>query len=168
MLKAGFNPERVFIVQGTQDIVPEYRDDEQSLFDRFAERHNIRAASNLTVTDFETAVLIAEQLAPRIEGKTVVEIGGGIGMLAVAMGVLAKRVYCIEANPLWSMTFAQFLLAKKPRNVSYSVRSRGRTRRLHQRRRRRDLYAFSGHEARRSAVRAGRDRRLWRNDRREP
>jgi hypothetical protein len=93
--------------------------DEQSLFDRFAERHNVRAAPNLTVTDFETAVLITEHLAPRIEGKTVIEIGGGIGMLAVAMGAVAKRVYCIEANPFWSMAFSQFLPDKKPRNVSF-------------------------------------------------
>jgi hypothetical protein len=35
------------------------------------------------------------------------------------MGAVAQRVYCIEANPLWSMSFAQFLLEKKPRNVSF-------------------------------------------------
>jgi hypothetical protein len=119
MLKADFIPKRISNVQSVQGIISEGRGDEQTLFDRFADRHNIRAAPNLTVTDFETAVLIVERLAPRIEGKVVVEIGGGIGMLSVAMGAIAKRVYCIEANPLWSMTFAQLLLDKKPRNVSF-------------------------------------------------
>jgi predicted RNA methylase len=90
-------------------------------YDQFAERHNIRAAPHLTVTDFETAALIADRLAPRIRGKIVVEIGGGIGMLSVAMGAIARRVYCIEANPLWSMTFARFLLDKKPKNVSFML-----------------------------------------------
>jgi predicted RNA methylase len=119
MLKAGVVSNRITFVQNQQGVLLEGHGDEQSLFDAFAERHNIRAAPNLTVTDFETAMLITERLAPRIESRTVVEIGGGIGMLAVAMGAVAKRVYCIEANPFWSMVFSQFLLEKKPLNVSF-------------------------------------------------
>jgi hypothetical protein len=107
------------VVPGPQLISSDIHDDESTPYEKFAERHNIRAAPNLTVTDFEIAAMLADHLAPRIEGKTVIEIGGGIGMLALAMGAIAKRVYCIEANPLWSMTFAQFLLETKPRNVSY-------------------------------------------------
>lgn len=85
----------------------------------YSERHNINAAAILTVADDETAGLMAEYLAPRIAGKTVIEIGGGIGLLAMHMGSHAKRVYCIEANPMWSWTFAQVLLEKKPKNVSF-------------------------------------------------
>ena len=85
----------------------------------YSERHGINAQAVLTVTDDEEAGLIAEHLAPRIEGKTVVEIGGGIGLLALHMGMIAKRVYCIEANPLWSWAFATALLHAKPRNVSF-------------------------------------------------
>ena len=47
------------------------------------------------------------------------EIGGGIGLLALHMGLIAKRVYCIEANPMWSWTFASVLLKSKPKNVSF-------------------------------------------------
>ncbi|SDG59695.1 hypothetical protein SAMN05216338_1001854 [Bradyrhizobium sp. Rc2d] len=94
-------------------------DEESTSYEEFAERHNIRAAPYLTVTEWETAAMIADRLAPRIQGKVVVEIGGGIGLLSVAMGSIAQRVYCIEANPLWSMTYARFLLHKKPRNVSF-------------------------------------------------
>jgi hypothetical protein len=86
---------------------------------RFSERHNINSQAVLTVTDDETAGLIAANLEPRIAGKTVVEIGGGIGLLALHMGMVARRVYCIEANPMWSWTFAQVLLDRKPRNVSF-------------------------------------------------
>ena len=85
----------------------------------YSERHGIKSQAVLTVTDDETAGLIAEHLAPRIEGKTVVEIGGGIGLLALHLGMYAKRVYCIEANAMWSWTFASLLLQFKPRNVSY-------------------------------------------------
>lgn len=85
----------------------------------YSDRHGIRAAAVLTVTDDETASLIAEHLEERIKGKTVIEIGGGIGLLALHMGQYAKRVYCIEANPMWSMTFAHLLLREKPRNVSF-------------------------------------------------
>ena len=52
-------------------------------------------------------------------GKTVVEIGGGIGLLALHLGLHAKRVYCIEANPMWSWIFATVLLQSKPKNVSF-------------------------------------------------
>lgn len=85
----------------------------------YSQRHNIRSAAVLTVIDDETASLLTDHIAERIAGRTVVEIGGGIGLLALHMGMVAKRVYCIEANPMWSWTFAKILLDKKPRNVSY-------------------------------------------------
>lgn len=85
----------------------------------YSERHNIQSAAILTVFDDEVAGSIAEYLAPRIEGKTVIEIGGGIGLAALHMGHFAKRVYCIEANPMWSFTFAHLLLHQKPKNVSF-------------------------------------------------
>jgi predicted RNA methylase len=85
----------------------------------YSERHNINSQAVLTVTDDETADAIASYLAPRIEGKTVVEIGGGIGILSMHLGLIAKRVYCIEANPMWSWVFATALLMSKPKNVSF-------------------------------------------------
>ena len=85
----------------------------------YSERHGIASQAILTVTDDEIADLIAEHLRPHIEGKIVVEIGGGLGLLSLHMGHIAKRVYCIEANPMWSWMFAQCLLAAKPKNVSF-------------------------------------------------
>lgn len=88
-------------------------------FDAYLERHNIRSAATLTVTDAEIAASIAELLAPRIAGKTIVEIGGGIGLLSLYMGTFARRVYCIEANPMWAMVFTEIFLGMKPKHVSY-------------------------------------------------
>lgn len=85
----------------------------------YSERHNINAAGVLTVIDDETARSIVERIAPRIAGKTVVEIGGGIGLLSLHMGHVAKRVYCIEADPMWSWAFAVMLMKEKPKNVSF-------------------------------------------------
>lgn len=85
----------------------------------YSERHGIASQAVLTVLNDETADAVAEHLRPRIEGKTVIEIGGGIGLLSLHMGLIAKRVYCIEANPMWSWIFAEQLLRLKPRNVSF-------------------------------------------------
>jgi predicted O-methyltransferase YrrM len=88
-------------------------------YSAFAERHNIRSAPILTVIEDETAELLCERLAPRIAGRTVVEIGGGIGILSLAMASVATRVFCIEANPMWAACWTQILLEKKPRNMNY-------------------------------------------------
>lgn len=85
----------------------------------YARRHGVHVAAHLTVTDDETAALIAASLQPRIEGRTLVEIGGGIGLLSLHMARIAKRVYCIEANPLWSLSFVELLMAAKPANASF-------------------------------------------------
>ncbi len=85
----------------------------------YSERHGIASQAILTITSDEAAHSVVERLAPRIAGKTVVEIGGGIGLLSLHMGRVAKRVYCIEANPMWSWVFAGVLLKSKPRNVSF-------------------------------------------------
>lgn len=85
----------------------------------YSERHNVNSAAVLTVIDDETAHLITERIADRIAGKTVVEIGGGIGLLSLHMGQVAKRIYCIEANPMWSWAFALVLMKTKPKNVSF-------------------------------------------------
>ena len=86
---------------------------------QYSERHGIGAQAVLTVHDDETADLICERFHERLAGKTVVEIGGGIGLLALHVGLIAKRVYCIEANPMWSWVFAGTLLRHKPKNVSF-------------------------------------------------
>jgi precorrin-6B methylase 2 len=91
----------------------------QMALEAFSERHGITAAPTLTVIDDEIASLIVERLEPRILGKTVVEIGGGIGLLSLHMATVAKKVYCIEANPMWVFAFAELLLKRKPKNLSY-------------------------------------------------
>lgn len=85
----------------------------------YSERHKIASQAVLTITDDEMADAVAESLADRVAGKVVVEIGGGIGLLALHLGFRAKQVFCIEANPMWASCFVAALYAAKPRNVSY-------------------------------------------------
>lgn len=85
----------------------------------YSDRHGIGSAMVLTVCDDRLAAGLAHMLAPQIRGKVVVEIGGGIGLLAMYLAEYAKRVYCIEANPIWSSVFLELLFAKKPKNLSY-------------------------------------------------
>lgn len=85
----------------------------------YAERHGVESADVLTIHDDERAGLTAALLEPRIAGKVVVEIGGGIGVLACHMGQYASRVYCIEANPAWTWEFIGSVYRQKPKNVSF-------------------------------------------------
>lgn len=85
----------------------------------YHERHGVNSAQILTVYDDETASLVANHLAPRIEGKVVIEIGGGIGLLAFHLSLFAERIYCIEAEPVWAWTYVRCLYDRKPSNVSY-------------------------------------------------
>lgn len=92
---------------------------ESQSYENFMDRHNIRSAPILTVTDAEIAGSIADRIEDRIRDKVVVEIGGGIGLLSLYMAAIARRVYCIEANPMWAASFTHLLLEMKPKNLSY-------------------------------------------------
>ncbi len=105
-------------LKGNLDSIYEFLGGSEMAEDYF-ERHGVESQSVLTVYNDETAHLISERLAPRITGKRVVEIGGGIGILAFHLGVYASHVYCIEANPAWSWAFVGCLFMAKPKNVSY-------------------------------------------------
>lgn len=102
-----------------QFAVPGSAEEGLAALEAFAKRHGVHAAPNLTVVDDEVAGLITDRLRPRIAGRTVVEIGGGVGLLSIHMAMVAKRVYCIEANPMWSFAFAELLLKRKPKNLSF-------------------------------------------------
>jgi hypothetical protein len=87
--------------------------------DRFLTRHGIEALPILTVTDDEHAARLVEHLRPRIEGRVVVEIGAGIGLLAMHVADVAFKVYAIEANPVWASSFAVAFMDRKPKNLTF-------------------------------------------------
>lgn len=85
----------------------------------YDERHGVQSLGILTIDDPEKAATVADYLRKRIAGKIVVEIGAGVGFLAVAMGRHASKVYAIEADPAWSWMFTRYLYREKPENVSW-------------------------------------------------
>lgn len=86
---------------------------------RFSERNGINSLSILTVLSFSEASKITDYLMPHILGRTVVEVGAGVGWLALAMAEVAEYVYAVEADPAWSWVFTQHLYSFKPRNLTW-------------------------------------------------
>lgn len=82
-------------------------------------RHGVESRCILTVYTDERAALLAAHLADRVKGKTVVEVGGGLGLLAFGLAEFADHVYVIEASPVWSSIYVQFLHEQKPKNVTF-------------------------------------------------
>ena len=93
--------------------------DGNQMAESYSARHGIESAAILTVTDDERAGDVAAYVRERIEGKIVVEIGGGIGLLGCHLAQFARRVFVIEAQPIWSAAFVWALYARKPANLTY-------------------------------------------------
>lgn len=81
--------------------------------------HGIKSMHWLTIIRPEDATWIVERLGERIQDKVVVEIGAGIGVLAVAMAKVARRVFAIEASPAWGIVFARHMYHMKPVNLTW-------------------------------------------------
>lgn len=85
----------------------------------FHERHETASLLILTIHDAQPAIEVAEWLRPVIEGRVVVEVGAGVGLLAVEMARHAKQVYAIESDPAWSWAFCEHLYDVKPPNLTW-------------------------------------------------
>lgn len=85
----------------------------------YSKRHSIYSASILTIWDDDKADVVACYLADRVRGKVVVEIGAGLGLLALHLSDIASKVIAIEANPMWTSCWVAFLHKAKPKNVTW-------------------------------------------------
>ena len=89
------------------------------VLEEYCRRHGVESAGILTIYDDERAHLTADYLAPCVRNKVAVEVGGGIGLLALHLAEHAKHVYVIEADPNWTWVFVSILLKDKPKNVTF-------------------------------------------------
>lgn len=85
----------------------------------FSERHRIESLNVLTVLNPADARQAVAKFLPHITGRCVVEIGGGVGYLALEMAKHAKSVIAIENDPAWSWVFTKFLYRNKPANLTW-------------------------------------------------
>jgi hypothetical protein len=86
---------------------------------RYDAQHGVQSKHWLTILRPEDAAWIIGRLGERIVGKTVVEIGAGIGVLAIEMAKVAKRVFAIESDPKWGVVFARYMYREKPSNLTW-------------------------------------------------
>lgn len=93
--------------------------DGNPVMEEYMDRHDVGSLGILTIAGDEEAALVAEHLRDRIAGKIVVEVGGGIGLLALHMSTIASHVYVIEASPVWTHLWMMFFMARKPKNVTF-------------------------------------------------
>ena len=111
-----FNEQKA--VDGVTPLAPAIKTI-MTLQPEYEARHGVEAASVLTVWDDGAAAHVADYLADQIRGKVVVEIGCGIGRLALHLGRYAEQVFCIDSNPAWAWIFVELLFKSKPPNVSF-------------------------------------------------
>lgn len=85
----------------------------------FHERHGVNALLVLTQYSRRVAAIAAQGMANEIVNKRVIEIGAGVGCLAVEMAKIAASVVAIEADPAWSWLFTRHLYREKPPNLTW-------------------------------------------------
>jgi len=86
---------------------------------RYHQRHGTPSMLILTQHSPTIAAETSRKIEDQIAGKIVVEIGAGVGFLALELARRAKRVYAIESDPAWSWIFTQSLYAHKPENLTW-------------------------------------------------
>lgn len=85
----------------------------------YHQRHATASLNVLTVRSTEEAAEVVKPFVDSIRGKTVIELGAGVGFLSMELARHAAQVWAIEADPAWSWTFTRFLYKVKPRNLSW-------------------------------------------------
>lgn len=93
--------------------------DGPSIAQAFIARCGITSLNVLTVLSQPEAQATVVQFWESIVGSRVVEIGSGVGYLALEMAKVAKSVVSIENDPTWSWVFTKFLYRQKPANLTW-------------------------------------------------
>ena len=86
---------------------------------KYHQNHGTPSLLILTQFSPKIAQESARLLAKEIDGKRVIEIGAGIGFLAIEIAKRAKEVFAIEVDPAWSWVFTHSLYRHKPKNLTW-------------------------------------------------
>ena len=85
----------------------------------YHDRHRTASLNVLTVRDPTEAQEIVRGFRDSVVGRRVVEIGSGVGFLALELARYAVSVIAIEVDPVWSWAFTKYLYAVKPPNLTW-------------------------------------------------
>lgn len=118
--RKGATAERDFMSQAssTIDKIYDLHEGSPTVFD-FCQRHGVESLNVLTILREQEARENVARFTEHIAGRRVVEIGGGVGYLAMEMAKVARSVMAIENDPAWSWVFTKFPYARKPPNLTW-------------------------------------------------
>lgn len=85
----------------------------------YDQKVGVVAQKVLTVYTPQQAIQYLAPLRLKLQGKTVIEIGAGIGWLSIMAARYCKEVFAFEADPAWSWVFARKLYTIKPPNLTW-------------------------------------------------
>jgi SAM-dependent methyltransferase len=85
----------------------------------YQKRVGVVAAHICTIVSVENTRWLMKKLTPRIEGKVVVEIGAGLGVLSIEMAKVAKHVFAIDSDPEFTRAFVVKLYQERPANLTW-------------------------------------------------
>jgi protein-L-isoaspartate O-methyltransferase len=87
--------------------------------EEFHAKHMTPSCGVITVFQKKRVMDIMNKISTDIYGKTIVEIGAGVGLLAIAMATISEKVYAIESDPAWSWAFTKIMYEIKPPNLTF-------------------------------------------------
>jgi hypothetical protein len=87
--------------------------------EEFHAKHMTPSCGVITVFQKKRVMDIMNIISSSIYGKTVVETGAGVGLLAIAMATISEKVYAIESDPAWSWAFTKIMYEIKPPNLTF-------------------------------------------------
>lgn len=87
--------------------------------DDYDQRHMTASLGVLTALSPKGARRIVRPLRGIILNKTVVEIGSGVGYVALELARYSPKVFAIESDPAWSWLFTKHLYATKPPHLTW-------------------------------------------------
>jgi predicted O-methyltransferase YrrM len=85
----------------------------------YHDRHGTGTMQILTVQTADEARRVVSPYASRIQGKRVVEVGAGVGFVALEMARHAAHVYAVELDPIFTWAFTEHLYRAKPANLTW-------------------------------------------------
>jgi tRNA G37 N-methylase Trm5 len=86
---------------------------------RYHRLHGTPSLLVLTQYSPKVAQETTRLLSDDIKDKVVIEVGAGVGFLAIEMAKIAKQVYAIEVDCAWSWIFTHSLYDHKPPNLTW-------------------------------------------------
>lgn len=105
-------------ISNTIDLIYDALEGVEDLM-RYHAEHGTPSLQILTQFDPRIAAETVRAIADEIRDKRVIEIGAGIGFLAIEMARIARSVFAIEVDPAWSWVFTHSLYKHKPPNLTW-------------------------------------------------